>query len=34
MQEFGPTFTSTAEASWACFRARWQEATGTECPVE
>ena len=34
MQEFGPTFTSPAEASWACFKARWQEATGKPCPVD
>jgi hypothetical protein len=34
MQEIGPTFKTHAEASWACFRARWQEATGKECPVE
>jgi hypothetical protein len=34
MQEFGPAFTSYGAASWACFRARWQEATGTPCPVE
>ena len=34
MQEFGPTFSNLGEASWACFRARWREATGQECPVE
>jgi hypothetical protein len=22
------------EAAWACFRARWREMTGSECPVE
>ena len=22
------------DAVWACFRARWQEMTGEECPVE
>jgi hypothetical protein len=32
--EVGPAFTSYAEATWACFRARWQEATGQACPVE
>jgi hypothetical protein len=34
MQEYGPIYNSAAEASWACFRARWLEATGQECPVE
>ena len=34
MQEFGPTFSNPGAASWACFRARWREATGQECPVE
>ena len=34
MQEIGPTFSSHAEASWACFRARWQEITGHPCPVD
>ena len=34
MQEVGPTYSSQAEASWACFRARWQEITGHPCPVE
>ena len=33
MQEYGPTYKSAAEASWACFRARWLETTGYECPV-
>lgn len=32
--EMGATFTSYAEATWACFRARWQETTGQACPVE
>jgi hypothetical protein len=32
--ELGDPFTSYAAASWACFRARWQEATGQACPVE
>ena len=34
MQEVGPAYMTAAEASWACFRARWQETTGQECPVE
>ena len=34
MTEYGPRYKTAAEASWACFRARWLEATGTECPVE
>ena len=34
MQEYGPTYATYAEASWACFRARWLETTGQECPVE
>ena len=34
MQEYGPVYTSPKEASWACFRARWLETTGRECPVE
>jgi hypothetical protein len=34
MQEYGPTFKTAAEANWACFRARWLETTGHECPVE
>ena len=33
MAEYGPTYKTQAEASWACFRARWQEVTGQECPV-
>jgi len=34
MTEYGPTYKTQAEASWACFRARWKEVTGHECPVE
>lgn len=34
MQEYGPTYKTPQEASWACFRARWLETTGQECPVE
>jgi hypothetical protein len=34
MLEVGPTYSSYPEASWACFRARWQELTGHPCPVE
>jgi hypothetical protein len=34
MTEYGPTYDSAKDASWACFRARWLEATGQECPVE
>ena len=34
MQPYGPVYRSGAEASWACFRARWQEVTGQPCPVE
>jgi hypothetical protein len=34
MQEFGPTYGTYGEASWACFRARWREITGQDCPVE
>jgi hypothetical protein len=34
MQEYGPTYKTPQEASWACFRARWLEITGQECPVE
>lgn len=33
LTEIGATFTTYAEAAWACFRARWQEATGQTCPV-
>lgn len=29
----GPAFSSYAEASWACFRARWREVAGRDCPV-
>ncbi len=34
MTEYGPTYKTAQEASWACFRARWLEITGQECPVE
>lgn len=34
IQELGPSYATYLEASWACFRARWQEATGQACPVE
>ena len=34
MTEYGPAYSSAKDASWACFRARWLEATGQECPVE
>ena len=34
MQEYGAIYTNHKEASWACFRARWLETTGQECPVE
>jgi hypothetical protein len=27
-------FGSYRDANWACFRARWKEMTGRECPVE
>ena len=27
-------FTSYHDAVWACFRARWKEMTGRDCPVE
>ena len=27
-------FTRYHDAVWACFRARWKEMTGGECPVE
>ncbi len=30
----GRSFHSHGEAEWACFRARWREMTGAECPVE
>ncbi len=33
MTEYGPTYTKYADAVWACFRARWKETTGQECPV-
>jgi hypothetical protein len=33
MQEYGPSYADYGAASWACFRARWLEATGQECPV-
>ena len=26
-------FTSHEAASWACFRARWREVAGEDCPV-
>lgn len=32
--ELGNPFASYAAASWACFRARWQEVTGQACPVD
>lgn len=31
--ELEPAFSSYEDATWACFRARWQEATGQTCPV-
>jgi hypothetical protein len=34
MTEYGPTYTRHADVMWACFRARWLEATGKECPVQ
>ena len=34
MTEYGPTYARFADAVWACFRARWKETTGHECPVE
>jgi hypothetical protein len=34
MTEYGPTYTRFADAVWACFRARWLEVTGKECPVQ
>jgi hypothetical protein len=34
VSEYGPTYTVHIEAVWACFRARWKEATGQECPVQ
>lgn len=27
-------FTAYKDAVWACFRARWKEMTGRDCPVE
>ena len=27
-------FGTYEEAAWACFRARWKEMTGRDCPVE
>jgi hypothetical protein len=30
----GRVFSSYQDANWACFRARWKEMTGRECPVE
>jgi len=27
-------FSSYGDANWACFRARWKEVTGRDCPVE
>ena len=27
-------FGSYEQAAWACFRARWKEMTGRDCPVE
>ena len=34
MVEYGPAYTRYADAVWACFRARWKETTGHECPVQ
>ncbi|MES1152475.1 MAG: hypothetical protein ABUL54_11300 [Dongia sp.] len=34
VSEYGPTYTRHNDAVWACFRARWKEATGQECPVQ
>jgi hypothetical protein len=31
--ELGATYSSYDDVTWACFRARWQEATGQTCPV-
>ena len=27
-------FGSYQDAVWACFRARWKEMTGRDCPIE
>ena len=27
-------YSSYHEVAWACFRARWKEMTGRDCPVE
>lgn len=29
-----PVFHRHRDAVWACFRARWKDITGMECPVE
>ena len=30
----GRAFASYRDAVWACFRVRWKEMTGRDCPVE
>ena len=34
MQVDGRAFHNYDDAVWACFRARWKEMTGADCPVE
>jgi hypothetical protein len=34
MQVDGRAFHKYDDAVWACFRARWKEMTGADCPVE
>ena len=34
MQIENRPFTAYKEVVWACFRARWKEMTGRDCPVE
>ncbi len=29
----GPAFSRYADAVWACFRARWREIAGRDCPI-
>lgn len=30
----GPAFHRYEDALWACFRARWREVSGEDCPIE
>jgi hypothetical protein len=34
MQIENRAFTTYKDVVWACFRARWKEMTGRDCPVE